>query len=185
MCSISSAACDLRGRRLEDHPAVAHDGDVVGDVEDLLEPVRDVDDRDAVVAQRAARPRGGGRSPPRSATRSARRARAGARWPRGRGRSRPAAARRSLSAGAGRLGVDRRAEPLEHRRASCGAAPAVDERPRHLGVAEAELDVLGHGQVRDVGQLLVDEGEPAPRRVERAVDGAPARRRSRSRPRRA
>ena len=39
MCSISSARVDLGGRRLEDHPAVAHDRDVVGDVEDLLQPV--------------------------------------------------------------------------------------------------------------------------------------------------
>ena len=34
-----------------DDVAVAHDGDLVGDLEDLLEVVRDVDDADAVVAQ--------------------------------------------------------------------------------------------------------------------------------------
>ena len=42
--------------------------------------------------------------------------------------------------------------------------------PRDLRVPEAELDVLGHRQVRHVGQLLVHEGEAAPRRVERAVE---------------
>ena len=50
------------------------------------------------------------------------------------------------------------------------SARPLHERPADLRVAEPELDVLGHRQVRDVGQLLVDEGEPAPRGVERAVE---------------
>ena len=50
MCSISPCSSSSVGA-LEDHPAVAHDRDVVGDVVDLLEPVRDVDDGDALVAE--------------------------------------------------------------------------------------------------------------------------------------
>ena len=66
--------------------------------------------------------------------------------------------------------VDVRAEALEDTRRLAAERPPPDERAGELRVPEAELDVLRHRQVGDVGQLLVHEGEAPPRRVERAVE---------------
>ena len=55
MSRMISACGELVGRARLDVTAVADDGDDVGDLADLLEPVADVEDRDAAVAQAAHR----------------------------------------------------------------------------------------------------------------------------------
>ena len=157
-------------RRLEHHPAVAHHGHVVGDVEHLLQAVGDVEHRDAVGRAAGGRRRAGGGSPRRSATRSARRARAASRCcasPRAITTSRRCAIERLPSGPSGRSG----------RRAGSSTSAALRRSSRrltnarrHLRIAEPELDVLGDGHVRHVGQFLVDErrGRVWSRRAARA-----------------
>ena len=48
-------AGDLADRLRADNPPVLQDGDVVGDLEDLVEPVRDVNNRHALLDQRTNR----------------------------------------------------------------------------------------------------------------------------------
>ena len=139
------AAFDLRGRRLEDHPAVAHHGDVVGDVEDLLEPVGDVErsprrGRAASAATSCRWPISSSVSDAVGSSSTSRRALVAR--PRAITTSRRSAIESVASWAPGSMP---RAEPVEHRRRACGAARGrFTNAPRHLRVAEPELDVLGH-----------------------------------------
>ena len=160
ICLMSAGLVDARRCRPSNTVlAVAHDRHAVGDLEDLVEPVRDVGDRDAVVAQARAAPCADGRSRRRSATPSARRARTGARPPPGRARSSPgggAATLRLASGARGSMSASRRSSTVCAQRRS---ARRLTRPPAVVRVAEAEPDVLGDRQVRDVGKLLVDERE--------------------------
>ena len=66
--------------------------------------------------------------------------------------------------------IDARSQPLEHGGRLPAQGTPLHERAGDLRIPEPELDVLGHRQVRDVGELLVHECEAAPRRVEWAVE---------------
>ena len=55
------------------------------------------------------------------------------------------------------LGLERRPQPLQHRPAAGGHGLAVDQAAAVDLVAQ--MDVLGHGQVRRQAQLLVDDGD--------------------------
>ena len=69
--ATSSARRSLR-RRGADHRAVAQDGDPVGEASDLVQPVRDVDDVDAALAQFARSTRTDARPRRRTSAESAR-----------------------------------------------------------------------------------------------------------------
>ena len=125
----------LGGQVLADQRAVAQHGDAVGDLVDLVEEVRDEQDRDALVAQlphdrgTAARPRR------RRGWRSARRGSAPGPRCRWRGRSRPSAGSRAEYVAERRGDVDVEVE-------------AGQQRPRPGGASRAQLDARRSGAAR-------------------------------------
>ena len=117
---------DVLGHALPDQRAVAQHRHPVGDLEDLVEEVRDEHDRDALLAQRPHHLEQLGRPRRRPGWRSARRGSAPGRRRRRRGRSRPAAGPRSGARPSSEAGSIVEAEPVEglpgpavHRRGRC------------------------------------------------------------------
>ena len=161
---------ELLGAPRVDDAAVAHDRDVVGDLEDLVEAVRDVDDRDVALLEQphdavevvdlCVRQRRGRLVEDEQAC-------VGGEAP----REHHQPPLRDAEAGDERIGVQPRAEHLEGVARLAAQALAVDEDSRLRRIAQAELDVLGHGQVGHVGELLVDDRDAELRGVARAVDG--------------
>ena len=133
--TMSSISCDTGTCAVSceatQRPSAQHH-DAIGDPRDLLEPVRDVDERDALGAQLRRSPRTGARSPRRPAPRSARRAAAASRPASAPWRSRPAAARRRAASAPCRSGG--MSSPS---RCSCAAARAFicsrSMRPPFIG----------------------------------------------------
>ena len=150
----------LLGRRLVDpalpgHPAVAQHHHAIGDLEHLIEPMRDVDDADPAVAQAAqsneqARHLVGGQAGGRLVEHEDLRLRSQ------RARDRHQRLLGPAEALDAHIRVD---VSVEHIKGSCGAPPRrppVDQAaaPR---IAEGEADILGHGHPVDQAEVLVDE----------------------------
>ena len=165
----SSLVTDARRARA-DRAAVAQDREGRGHRPRLLEEVADVDDGDARRRQPADRARRAGRRPRAAGCSSARPSARRGPAPRSRGRSRPPAARRSAAgpttASGSISGWPNSASTSRVRAARLGAVP--EAAARRLG---AHQDVLGHREVGEERQLLVDERDPA-RRARRAASGA-------------
>ena len=168
------AAHHLRDQVVVAHPrdepridaaAVAEDGISVGDVPDLLEEMADVDHRDPACRQAPDQCeealhllalKAAGRLVHQEDARVPRQGAADLHHlPRGEGQLRHAA-----------VGIQLRAAEVaqESERAPPGRAP-IDPAPACR--LDPEQDVLRHGQVRAEGELLVDEGDAAPPRLER------------------
>ena len=174
----------VAGRAAADGPAVAKDGEAVGDLRHLLEEVGDVDDRQPLRPQPADEVEQVADVADGSGCWSARRARArGSRSP-PRGRSRPSAATRSTARRPARPAGCRRgrASPAPRPRAR-RTSPQRTSGPRRR--LHAEQDVLHHRQVRRERQLLVDHRHAGPAGVERVAQARRAGRRATSARRRA
>ena len=152
----------LRRRRGEDGRAVAEDGDAVGEGEDFVQLVGDVDARDALRAQVAEDreedlhlvlgERGGGLVEDEDARVFAQRLHDldELLFPHAEMRD-------------GRGGVDRDLEaPQQRARVAMHARPVDERPPARLG---AEEDILRDGHLLDQRQLLIDDGEPSALRV--------------------
>ena len=151
----------LLRRRLVDpalpgHPAVAQHHHAIGDLEHLIEPMRDVDDADPAIAQAAqsdeqARHLVGGQAGGRLVEHEDLRLRGQ------RARDRDERLLGPAEALDAYIRVD---VSVEHTKGSCGALsrrPPVDQAaaPR---IAEREADVLGHRHPVDQAEVLMDEG---------------------------
>ena len=157
------------GNRLGlDVPAVAEDGDDVGDRGDLFEAVADVDDGDSALAQPAH-----GREELLDLVRRERRSRLV--------HDQHAGARRERLGDLEQLAVGD-AEP-EHRRIRAELGPELVQDPHRLGAHRAPVDrvkraarlpagehVLGHGQIGKDRRLLVHGDDPEPVRGLRVAD---------------
>ena len=129
-----------------DHAAAAQDGDAVGELEDLVEPVRHVEHARAGACAPRARPRTGARPRRAAAPRSARRARA-----RRRRRASPGAPRRSRRpcarpasrppAGGGCRGRRRSARASGRSRAPARASSTRPPKPRAKPPCRARLSM--------------------------------------------
>ena len=165
-----SAVRELVGRPRLDVTAVAEDGDRVGDLADLLEPVADEEDGDAALAQPAhggeeavdlvGRERGGRLVHDQQPRARRERLRDLEQLPVG-----------DAESAHGRVGadVDRRS-PRGCAAVSTRIAPPVDGAEARAGVAPGE-DVLGDGQVLEDRRLLVhgDDARAGARRCGSAI----------------
>ena len=151
---------EVVGRAGQHDLAVAHDGHPVGDLEDLVQAVGHVDHADAGLGEAAHHPvqlldllvrERGARLVEHQQARVHRHAA---------GDHDHALVGDAQAADLG-LGVDALgAEPVEHLAHLGPQAAPVEPDAQVLGVAQAQLDVLGHRQLGDVGELLVHERQP-------------------------
>ena len=120
--------------------------------DDLVEPVRDVDNRVPAFAELAHDAVELRRSLRSSTRRSARRERGRARRDRAHGRSSPGAARRPSSRLDVRARIDPRVEIVEHRLDTRVQLRARDQQSQAARISRADRDVLGDGELGEVAR---------------------------------
>ena len=162
----------LRRHVLADEPAAAEDGDAVGDLVDLVEEVRDEDDGDAALLEVADDAEELGHL----VDVEARRRLVEHQHPHV-DRDRPGDGDELLDgervASQHRRRIDRQPEPRQHLRGALAHRRPVDGAEAARFATEA--DVLGHREIRQQIDLLVDRADPRPQRIGRRAeaDGIP------------
>ena len=156
------------GGRAEHAPAVAQHGDAIGDLEDLVEPMRDEQHEQAAPLQLGdgveqaqallGRQHRGGLVE----REDARRRRQGA-------RDLDELARRDAERAGDAGRIERQPEFLEQSRRPLVQGAAIEQAPARARLA-AEPDVLGDGQLRQHGELLVHRGDAGGARLGRRIE---------------